>query len=240
MDETSVQCGHRYARLSYRAQTHKNKKRKDFVKVIAVHESDTAYCWDFLVDERKGVLIYDMVVEVLCHLPDQHRHTVACDRYYSSPKTFQLLMEKSVYLYGTLGKNRGAPASFTSEKFAPGLIKSAFNGQLSLTAWKDSGDVLFLSTFHGNEVSTVSRRAKGVRGLVTKAAPLVAVDYNNNMGGCDQFNSIMELRSCRQTHIHRWYCCFIYYALDILFINATVYYNKSPHINEELLDNKMF
>jgi hypothetical protein len=236
LDETSIQCGHRYARVSYRAQTH--KKRKDFIKVIAVHECETAYCWDFFVDKCDHAATHDLTLRVLSSLPPVN-HIVACDRFYSSPKTFEALKEKHVYAYGTLARNRGAPKSFTREKFPDGHIKFAFSKQLSLTAWKDSGDVLFLSSFHGTEMSSVNRRVKGV-GIVNKPAPLVVVYYNDNMVACDQFNAIMQARSCHQIHQHRWYTALIYYALDVLLIDSCVYYSRLSFANVDLVTNKEF
>ncbi len=235
LDETSLQCAHRNARVAYRAQAH--KKRRDFIKIVCVNEAGTAYCVDFLVDERNGRATQDLVMTALSRLPADGAYTVATDRFYTSIATAEALLAKGVYMYGTLRTNGGIHSDL-QRTFPEGFVKGFFSPKLSLWGWKDSGDVIFLSTFHGGEAAEVQRRAKGVANKVTRPAPRVAVDYNENMGAGDQFNSLMEGHSCAQVHQQRWYMSLVYYGIDQLLINANVFYNNLPDTNP--LDSKAF
>lgn len=235
LDETSLQCAHRNARVAYRAQSH--KKRRDFIKIICVNEARTAYCFDFLVDERGGQPIHNLVMKVLSKLPPDGVFTVATDRFYTSIKTAEALLPKGIYMYGTLRSNGGAHSELL-KTFPENFVKGFFSERLSVWGWRDSGDVLFLSSFHGDEPDEVKRRVKGKAEKVTRPAPPVAVDYNRNMGGGDQFNSLMEGHSCAQVHQRRWYMALVYYGFDQLLINANVYFNNLP--DTEALDSKSF
>ena len=236
LDESCVQCSHRNARCSFRAQKH--KPTKDFIKVVAVHESNTGYCCGFEVDERVGKPIHDVVLSVVSHLRQQP-YRIATDRWYTSVPTALALLERGLYMYGTLCANRQYPESLSNKKnelqLKDGEFCSAFSEKLYCCVWRDSlpKGVLFLSACHGNAEGIVKRRVKGT-GIVEKRAPAVAVDYNKNMGPCDRSNALKENYSVQLVHHRRWYMGLIYYSFEILLINAHVYYNASCGAGQQL------
>eukprot|EP00053_Salpingoeca_punica_P012107 m.108001 g.108001 ORF g.108001 m.108001 type:complete len:605 (+) comp15858_c0_seq1:313-2127(+) len=231
LDETSLQCAHRNSRVSYRSQSH--KIRRDFIKVICVNESGSAYLWDFLVDERIGVSTQDMVLRVLSRLPPGGKYTVATDRYYTSVNTAEELLDRDLYMYGTLRANGGLHSELKLKSYPDGFVKFFFSDRLMLCGWKDSGNVVFLSSFHGIERTTVARRQKGQANKVVRPAPEVAEDYNMHMGAGDQYNSLMERNFCIQVHQRRWYLSLMYYGLEALMINACVYHANLPHTSAQ-------
>ena len=229
LDESCCQCGHRYARCSYRA-TH-YKPTKDFVKVFAIHESKTGYCCCFLVDERSGKSTHDSVMQ-LCSMLHQHPYFIATDRFYTCQETARALLEKGMYMYGTLASNRRYPNALKTEKkgpkLEPGQFRSAFAKDLYCCIWRDSCEEgsLFLSSRHGDKAGTVMRRVKG-SAKQQRTAPQVAIDYNKCMGPCDRANALRENYSSQLTHQHRWYMTLVYYCIEVLIINAYIAYKLS-------------
>jgi hypothetical protein len=231
LDESQIQCASRYARFSYRAETRKPKS--DYIKVIAAHEAKTGYCAAFHIDTRTEQ-VHDMVLKVVDHLPQPGGgRRIASDRFYTTVDTARALVPKGYHMYGTVRKDRGPPTalkqSIASRKLKDGETRWLMSEDPLLVAvWRDTTEhgVWFLSTCHQPILSTVFRRKKGHSGKIRKNAFTVAVDYNENMGACDQCNAIRHNSSCQLRHHRRWYMGIIYYCLDILMINSYIYYKR--------------
>ena len=73
-------------------------------------------------------------------------------------------------------------------------------------AWMDNGPTYFLSTFHkAADATQVQRRVKR-QGVVTFDAPLVASDYNENMGGVDLSDQKRAAYTCTRRYATRSRC----------------------------------
>ena len=96
--------------------------------------------------------------------------------------------------------------------------------------WRDTtqSGVWFLSTCHDGRESggEVRRRRRGSASLM-KTAPVVAIDYNKYMCGCDQANSLRASYNTYLTHKKRWYMSLFYYGIDVFLVNALIYYNTT-------------
>ncbi len=229
LDETSVQCAHRNARCGYRSQKH--KPRKDHIKIVSLCQSLDGYMFDFLVDQRT-ISTHDQVLSVLERLPasPSRPYLIATDRWYTAVPTALELKPRHIYMYGTIRRDRGLPAELLQAKPKPGESFFKFSDEMMCCVWRDSIDCFFLSTFHSDHVEQVLRRQVGLQGKLIRPAPLVAVEYNQCMGGVDRFNSLMESYSCHQVHRRRWYTTIVYFALDVLMVDACLLYNKQqPH-----------
>ncbi len=196
LDESQCQCGHRYSRISYRGET--KKPIADYIKIISLHCAHCGYCLDFTVDTRTQTT-RDMVLDVCSALPHQP-YRIATDRFYTSVDTAKALLERGLYMYGTVRTDRGIDpelrASLSSSQLTDGESRwSMAPPSLLCCVWRDTtkDGVWFLSTCHdGREgEGEVQRRSRG-QPTVTKAAPVVAIDYNKYMGGCDRANSLRQ------------------------------------------------
>ena len=231
LDESQIQCASRYARFSYRAET--KKPKSDYIKVIAAHESKTGYCAAFHIDTRTES-VQDMVLKVVNQLPQPGEHRrIATDRFYTTVDTARALMQQDYHMYGTVRKDRGPPdvlkKSIAEEKLKDGETRWRMSSDpLLICVWRDTTDegAWFLSSCHQPTAATVTRRKKGHQGKIQKDAFTVAVDYNMNMGACDQCNAIRHNCTCQLRHHRRWYMGIIYYCLDILMINSHIYYQR--------------
>jgi hypothetical protein len=236
LDESQCQCGHRHARFSFRGET--KKPIADYIKVISLHCAHCGYCYNFQVDTRQQT-VSEMVSAVCAPLPPQP-FRIATDRFYTSVRNARTLLERGLFMYGTVRTDRGVDKTLLT----PGALEdgqsrwSMAPPSLLCCVWRDTSatGVWFLSTCHDGRVAegTVQRRKRG-SATVTKPAPQVAIDYNRNMGGCDRANS---LRASYLTHKRRWYMTMFYYGLDVLLVNAFIYANDGLPPAEQLTHKK--
>ena len=81
LDESQCKCGHRHARCSYRKET--KKPMSDYVRVIALHETNTSYCYAFEVDTCEKSVV-ESIQDVLKQVPNSDGgRKVAIDCFYN-------------------------------------------------------------------------------------------------------------------------------------------------------------
>lgn len=235
LDESQCQCGHRHARFSYRGET--KKPIADYIKVISLHCAVSGYCYNLVVDTRQQTTA-DLVQDVCAALPQQP-FRIATDRFYTTVRNARSLLQRGLYMYGTIRTDRGVDKTLlTGGELADGESRwsMAPPGLLSCV-WRDTAaaGVWFLSTCHDGRAAggTVQRRKRGSP-TVTKPAPQVAIDYNRNMGGCDRANSLRASYNTYRTHKKRWYMSLFYYGLDVLLVNAFIYANDGKVVADQV------
>lgn len=243
LDESQCLCAARNARCAHRAE--KNKPIADYVKVIAAHEAKTGYCYAFKVDERlPAENVKTMIADVLKQLPrkdegdpaaeGQHRR-VAMDRFYCGVDNAKLTLDHGHFMYGTVRSDRGPQHTGILDELKERRLEDGeffwrmANQPVPMTMylWRDSvkDGVWFISTCHRDEDDEVRRRKAG-NPTTTKRCPLCAKDYNNNMGACDQCNSLRASYTVQLSHKRRWYMCLVYYGMDILIVNSCIWYKE--------------
>lgn len=236
LDESQCQCGHRHARFAYRGET--KKPIADYIKVISLHCSKTGYCYSFFVDTRSES-IREMVVAVCAPLPARP-YRIATDRFYTGVDTARKLLQRGLYMYGTVRTDRGIDKTIAATVATNGLTDGQFIWSMAPPSllscvWRDSTPtgVWFLSTCHKGDVEQgeVRRRKRGYP-TAMKPAPQVAIDYNKFMGGCDRANSLRSSYSTYLTHKKRWYMSLFYYGLDVLIVNSFIYRNETAPGNQ--------
>jgi len=234
LDESQCRCGHRYSRISYRGET--KKPIADYVKVIAAHDSNTGYCYSFVVDTREKN-VKQMLLEVVSKYPSDGARRIATDRFYTSVDNVMAVREKGHYMYGTVRSDRGPNKNNDikqemSEK--GGLEDGEFLWRMAdlpmpmtLFLWRDSNKdgSWFLSSCHDNTEAEVMRRKRG-HPTAAKRCPLCAKDYNAKMGACDRCNALRSSYSLQLKHHRRWYMCLVYYGLDVLLCNSYIWYKS--------------
>ena len=217
----------------------------DYIKIISVHCSGTGYCYSFHVDTRNST-IREMVLAVCAPLPQQP-FRVATDRFYTGVDTAKKLLERGLYMYGTVRTDRGIDASLKSAIATTPLQDgecrwSMAPPHLLCSVWRDTTatGVWFLSTCHdGRKALGEVRRRKRGQAATMKSAPQVAIDYNKFMGGCDRANSLRSSYNTYSTHKGRWYMSMFYYGVDVLLVNAMIYSN-CPKAAKDQQSQKQF
>ena len=246
LDESQCKCGHRNARCSYRGET--KKPMSDYVCVIALHEANTSYCYAFEVDTCEKSVV-ESIEDILKQVPnDKGARRVAIDRFYNGVDNAVLGYKLGHYLYGTVRKDRGPHQNNDMDNDGE-LNDGEFHWRMAklpipmtMYSWRDSKKEgsLFLSTCHGTEESNVKRRKKGIIGFVEKTCPVAAKEYNENMGACDQSNSLRASYSVQRLHKKRWYMCMVYYGIDILLVNSFILFKKYCPENKKDMSQKKF
>lgn len=122
-------------------------------------------------------------------VPQDGRHCVYTDRFFTSTKCLEYLKEKNIFSTGTVMKNRIGSVihKLKSDKDLKRGEYDEFvqeNDSACLLKWKDNKCVLMLSSCAGSEpVSTCNRWSKEEKKKVEVPQPYVVNIYNDKMGG---------------------------------------------------------
>ena len=192
-------------------------KRAQFgIKVYLCCESDGGmkgsggYCYRFKVyagkddpvNEIRPVIPDDahhlsiseqMVVFLIAPLLDKGYH-VYTDNWYTSLRLYLYLREKQTLACGTIRSNRGIPTQLTDQEVGRTGDSCALLGDDKIVATKyhSTKIVYLLSTIHGHSELTVhNRRQNG-----TIKRPKVTAQYNNNMGGVNKQDQLIQPYDC--------------------------------------------
>ena len=206
-DEQCVNCNHK---ISLRHI----KLPKKFITVgirIEAHSTLKGVIINFLID-FPGVSHYDQSIELLKSIPEKG-HVIFMDRLYTSFKlVFDSITKLSQYICGTCRGDRGFPHELTEGNIKLKIGDWDWMQKRGIFAysWYDSQ---ILSSFHDPKQSHVDRRVKGVKGKVSRVAPVAFVDYNIGMGGND-VGDMLRSRMTVHTTSKKWWHCLFYYIID--------------------------
>ena len=151
------------------------------------------------------------------------------DNYFSSPKLFEDLFEKSVYCCGTVRLNRkGIPPELQVKKVVKnqGDFMTMQRGKLTVTSWKDKKQVNFLATnADPTEVDVVQRRQKdGSKAAVV--CPIVCKMYTNFMFGVDRADQLrVQYSTCRKAV--KWWKYIFWFLFDVSVCNSYICMRES-------------
>ena len=227
----------------FRRQT-KHKKDHLSMQFWAICESQKGlqYCWAFDLDRNvgeEGHKIFNAVTRLSSHLEDRVGHIMYMDNLFTSVKLFNWLRERGHGACGTMRRGRGGPSfldgarkASKAELAAMGLTEQgrwAFSmkpsDNLLAIAWVDSGIVLFLSNAHAPDETVVKRRKAGRAGRLDIPAPVVAEQYNQEMGAVDDVDQGREGLTLRQRSV-KWYHAVWWFLLDTMLGNAFTLWRK--------------
>lgn len=213
-----------------------NKPIKRGSKLWCIGCSCCAYLWDFNIYTGKSKKSSDLglasrVVIDLCHPSLYNRgHVVYIDNFFSSLSLCKQLETFGIYTAGTLRINRKGYPLCLKEK---NLLKSMKRGDyhtasadgITITIWKDTKDVSFITNCHSSKgQETVSRKKKkGSRVIIS--APPVLKDYNNNMGAIDKNDQLKKTYAIDRKS-RRWWLRIFFHLLDICRVNAYIIYQQ--------------
>ena len=160
---------------------------------------------------------------------ENQNHILLTDNYYTSATLAKSLLQKKIFLLGTVRINRwGFPDILKSdaknfEKYADrGSTRYVRGNQLLYQQWKDRRMVSMLSTVHkGNNPATVARNIKvndQHQQLQIKQPACIAL-YNEKTGGVDLFDQLAEVYRTLWKTKKYWKSIFLDF-IDIAEVNA--------------------
>lgn len=148
----------------------------------------------------------------------------AADSWYSSVELASYLKARNTEYCGVIRKNRKKfPRILKTMKMKKGEMKSISNFEgIRIFKYQDSKEIFMISTFHGNELKTVTKLKHSGD---TALKPSVIVDYNRVKGGADLSNQMTEFCSPARKSI-KWYKKVVFQLLNIGVFNSWIIYNK--------------
>ena len=130
------------------------------MKIYAICEPKTGYCFVFELDRRNGKKIEDFVLDNAAKLQPCHHH-LYMDNLFTSTGLLKKLLERGIYGCGTARVNRGVPAALTQKEANLTTVGQwkwmMAPPQLLAVAWKDTGHTIMMSSFHKPEEGEVLR-----------------------------------------------------------------------------------
>ena len=206
-------------------------------KLWCIGCSCCAYLWDFQLyagkeDNAPEGGLSTRVVCDLCHpLLDDKHHVIYMDNFFSSVALCKKLKGFGTYSVGTLRANRkDYPEALKDKallkKLKRGDYHTASGEEITISVWKDTKEVSFISNVHSSRgQDTVSRKKKD--GSVSKIpAPPVVKDYNANMGAIDK-NDQLKKSYAIDRKSKRWWIRIFLHLLDICRVNSFIMYQLS-------------
>ena len=174
--------------------------------------------------------------------------TIYVDRFYTSIDVMKELDKVSLFITGTVMKNR-IPKEFviakTSKQFKSMkrgdytyhkysyVDENKKNIQYGLVAWKDR-NMVYMLTNNWATTKEGSCRRRSANGIITLNRPDVIEQYNNFMGGVDLAD--MRRLHCNSTLMgqNRWWLKLFFYCLDVGSANALVLYREAMENNNKM------
>lgn len=108
-------------------------------------------------------------------------YTLTVDNYYNSPELADILLKRKTDVYGTARPGRKDMPPFKDISLKKGGICAYQRGKCLALQWRDKKLVTFLSTIHSPTMQDLVKRRN-----VQVSKPIIALDYNNTMGGIDR------------------------------------------------------
>ncbi|XP_022779646.1 piggyBac transposable element-derived protein 4-like [Stylophora pistillata] len=189
----------------------------------------------------------------LCHPTlDNRGPVIYMDNCFSSIALSKTLKGFGIYTLGTLRSNRlGYPKCLTDKPLLKTLKRGDYHSAtaegITVTVWKDTKDVSFLSNVHSSTgQDNVSRKKQG-GSVVAITAPPVVKDYNKNMGAIDKNDQLKKTYAIDRKS-KKWWMRIFFHLLDICRLNSLMYqqcylsWNSGP-VEEDvapLMDQKSF
>ena len=217
-------------------------------KIYVLAKSTTGFVLNFIVHpwSRKPSKMTTISTKVAKHHLGQYHH-IYTDKLYTSVALARILLSKNTYLTGAVkSTSKGLPRDLLNtakktnrdrakkmNKVPRGTFYSRQNGQIVVSAWKDSRVMLTLSTAHQGwrdpHVHTVTRKIPdddtGRRVSQVIPAPPQACDYTKFMGGVDRGDQLRAYHTCSRK-AQFWWKKVLYFLMDIARVNGYIAYKK--------------
>jgi len=180
-----------------------------------------------------------VVLDLVSELPSDVPFKIFGDRYFSSPKLLQHLLERGFGYTGTVMVNR-------TEKCPVSLPKKSTRGSMDyrtdvntdslVVAWNDHSPVHILSNVYGvNPNTSCLRWNKSEKKKIPIDMPFLVSMYNTYMGGVDRMDqNIGNYRVAMRSK--KWWWAVFVFCLETSVHNAWQLYRESTEGKEMPLD----
>ena len=98
------------------------------------------------------------------------------------------------------------------KKLKKGELVAQHSGPVSVLKWKDKKEMTMISTYHGQET-----RIKPMNCRQEKQKPVSVLDYNENMGGVDLKDQLLQSYLLERKKMTKWYIKLFRRLLSIKF-----------------------
>lgn len=219
-------CGFR-GRVHFRVYL-KNKPDKYGMKLFIVSDARSGYVVKMEVYCGKGIednSIIPLIERLLSKYLDKG-YTIYMDRFYSSPALFDFLWNRQTKAVGTCMPNRKElpKENVVNKKIKRGEIIFMRRGPLLCLKWKDTRDVLMLTTEHKATSSEVVVRTK--QGNKNKIKPDVVLDYNINKTGVDRSDQMIAYYPFKRKQL-KWWKKLFFHLFVMSISNAFMLYRET-------------
>ncbi|KAG7494019.1 hypothetical protein JOB18_021211 [Solea senegalensis] len=164
---------------------------------------------------------------------------VYCDRFFTTISAVECMLEKQVYLTGTVMKNRVPKAmqKLPSEKIMKqqgrGTTASVVrgDGKLCVVKWFDNKPVMMLSTVHAEQPEdTCQRWSKKEKHYMAVRRPSIVREYNAKMGGVDLSDRMMSYYRM-SVRTKKWTIRMLMHFMDLALANSWLLYRRDNQEN---------
>jgi hypothetical protein len=165
-------------------------------------------------DTNKTATIVLSLVEPLL----KKGRTLWMDNFYNSPALAHRLKSLKTDCVGTLRLSRkDVPQTVKHKKLRIGELVAQHSGPVSVLKWKAKKEVTMISTYHGQET-----RMKLTKCKQEKQKPVSVLDYNENMGGVDLKDQLLQNYLLERKQMTKWYIKLFRRLLKSTILNCIV------------------
>lgn len=208
-------------------------------KLFVLADVRNGYTVDFSIYTGKSDvssqhgLAYDVVMSLMKPEYLGSGFHIYMDSFYSSPKLFRALHEKTFAACGAYKRDcKDFPQTgenALTKKSERGSIRWIRDGPIVYVKWMDKKEVSVCSTIHpAHSGKTVQRRVKQQDGSWAKVSvpcPTPVREYNEHMGGTDLSDQFIQYYSAQHKTM-RWYRCLFYHFVDVATTNSYVIHKE--------------
>ena len=166
---------------------------------------------------RKGASVVKALVKTI---PDPEDHAVTTDNFFGDYTLLSELADMGVAATSTVRENRLHDAPLQKKtilkKKERGSIEYCSDGVVTTCSWVDNKPVFVISNHIGvNPTQPKQRFSQKEKKYIQVQCPNMIVNYNDTMGGVDQFDSAL---ADYRPHIRgvKWYYPFFTHSLNVL------------------------
>ena len=239
IDESLIGLKNRTELIQYIPNKHHHKWG---VKLYAVTESSSGYPLHTMVycgKKRSQPAsqfghFYDVVRELMLEASLFHKgYHLYVDNFYTSPTLAEFLYTQRTLLTGTLRANRkGVPVMMKSAKPKVGECFYARKGPLLALSWKEKksqkNPCLMLTTGSGAQMINHTRRNGQIKEL-----PKTVSLYNQNMGGVDLLDQMVDHVAGERPFHKFWKKCF-FSIIDRMAFSSYILYEQNTSARRKL------
>ncbi|XP_068215825.1 piggyBac transposable element-derived protein 4-like [Palaemon carinicauda] len=203
-----------------------NKPAKYGIKIVLACDADTHYMCNAIaylgkdtVQIPRGSTLGEVFTSDLVAPFQRSGRTVTTDNFFTTLPLALSLLDKDMYLCGTIRQKPYIPKELTEKVLPPKESVAVFNYEHNLTLQcqqiSRTKKVMLLSSLH-HDPSEVEKKKTDIQ-----------MFYNATKGGVDTFDQMCSTSSCIRKS-RRWPMTLFYGILNIIMVNSYILYTSMP------------